>query len=99
MINGIKCKEELCSRAMLIDGHQKCKRIICQFENVTNMSHPEMRPVVQGRPYAPKRSKNLDDDVIMDRRFRYGCSILFLLFVITKTNWKSSVTAILGIRC
>lgn len=57
MIDGIKCKEELCSRVMLIDGHQKCKRVICQFENVTNMNHSEMGPVVQGCPYAPKRSK------------------------------------------
>ncbi|CAF1501294.1 unnamed protein product, partial [Didymodactylos carnosus] len=56
-MNGIKCKQELCSRVMFIDGHQKCKRIICQFENVTNMSHPEMGPVVQGCPYAPKRNK------------------------------------------
>jgi len=30
---------------------------------------------------------------------RYGCSIYFiLLFVITKTNWRNSVTAILGIN-
>jgi hypothetical protein len=33
----------------------------------------------------------------MDRMFRYGCSIFFLLFVITKTNWRNSATAILGI--
>ncbi|CAF1115997.1 unnamed protein product [Rotaria sordida] len=57
IINGIKCKEELCSWVMLIDGRQKCTRIICQFDNVTNMSHPEMGPVVQGCPYAPRRTK------------------------------------------
>jgi hypothetical protein len=57
MINGIKCKDTSCSRVMLIDGHQKCKRVICQFKNVTNMNHPEMGPVVQGCPYAPKRRK------------------------------------------
>ena len=55
MLNGIKCKEELCSCVMLIDGHQKCQRVICQFENLTNMNHPEMGPVVQGCPYAPNR--------------------------------------------
>ncbi|CAF4848562.1 unnamed protein product [Rotaria socialis] len=57
MLNGIKCKEKLCSRVMLIDGHQKCQRIICQFENLINMNHPEMGPVVQGCPYAPNRKK------------------------------------------
>ena len=49
MINGIKCKE-LFSRVMLIDTHQKCKRIIRQSERATNMIHPEMGPVVQGCP-------------------------------------------------
>jgi hypothetical protein len=57
MINDIKCKQSLCSRVMLIDGHQKCKRVICRFENVTNINHPEMGPVIQGCPYAPKRRK------------------------------------------
>jgi hypothetical protein len=33
----------------------------------------------------------------MDRIFRYRCSTSFLLFVITKTNWRNSATAILGI--
>jgi hypothetical protein len=42
---------------MLIDGHQKCRRVICRFKNVTNINHPEMGPTVQGCPYAPKRRK------------------------------------------
>ena len=57
MINRIKCKQASCSRVMLIDGHQKCRRIICKFLNVTNMNHPEMGPVLHGCPYAPKRRK------------------------------------------
>ena len=57
MLNGIKCKEGLCSRVMSIDGHQKCQRVICRFENLTNMNHPEMGSVVQGCPYSPNRRK------------------------------------------
>ena len=57
MISGIKCKQASCSRVMLIDGHQKCRRIICKFPNVTNTSHPEMDSVLHGCPYAPKRRK------------------------------------------
>ena len=71
MVNGIKYKEELCSRFMLIDGHQKCKRVVCQFDNVTNMSHPEMGPVVQGCPYAPKRSKK--DEKRKGRSLDFDC--------------------------
>ena len=40
ILNGIKCKGELCLRVMLIDGHQKYKRVIFQFENLTNINHP-----------------------------------------------------------
>jgi hypothetical protein len=57
MINEIKCKQSSCSRVMLIDGHQKCRRLICGFKNVTSMNHPEMGPVVQGCPYASTRRK------------------------------------------
>ncbi|CAF3850775.1 unnamed protein product [Adineta steineri] len=72
MINGIKCKQSSCSQVMLIDGHQKCRRIICKFPNVTNMSHPEMGPVLHGCPYAPKRKKK-DQDTTDDESIYY-CS-------------------------
>ena len=52
-----KCKDT-CSRVMLIDGHQKSRRIVCSFENVTNTIHPEMGPILQGCPYPPKRISN-----------------------------------------
>ena len=40
------------------------------------------------------------DDVILDRIFFVTTAVLYfiLLFVITKTNWRNSVTAILGIN-
>jgi hypothetical protein len=53
----VKCKPLSCSRVMLIDGHQKSRRVICGFANVTNTSHPEMGPVVQGCPYPPERKR------------------------------------------
>lgn len=52
-----KCKES-CSRVMLIDGHQKSRRIVCSYENVTNTSHPEMGPILHGCPYPPRRITN-----------------------------------------
>lgn len=57
MFPNIKCKETSCSRVMLTDGHQKSRRVICRFENLTNTSHPEMGPVNQGCPYQPQRCK------------------------------------------
>jgi hypothetical protein len=36
------------------------------------------------------------EDDEMDSLFRYGCSIYFI--VITMRNWRSSVTAILGVH-
>lgn len=54
---GVKCKNATCSRIMLIDGHQKSRRLVCSFENLTDTSHSEMGPVLQGCPYAPRRRK------------------------------------------
>lgn len=58
---GIKCKNATCSRIMLIDGHQKSRRLVCSFENLTDTNHSEMGPVLQGCPYAPTRRKRAHD--------------------------------------
>lgn len=53
-INNI-CDANTCSRCIITDGHQKPKRLICQADNVVDVTIPEMGPVTTGCPYPPLR--------------------------------------------
>ncbi|CAF1169980.1 unnamed protein product [Adineta steineri] len=55
------CKCGNCSKVIVIDGHQKPRRIVCRYDNVTSIINAtELGPINKGCPYMPRR-KNSDN--------------------------------------
>lgn len=53
----IKCNLNNCSKCIIVDGHQKSKRLVCENKNVADITIDEMTSVEIGCPYAPCRKK------------------------------------------
>jgi hypothetical protein len=52
------CDKAVCSKVIVIDGHQKPRRVVCQYSNVTSIiNKEEMGPCNRGCPYQPRRRK------------------------------------------
>ncbi|CAF1059852.1 unnamed protein product [Rotaria sp. Silwood1] len=50
------CDKSICSRVLVLDGHQKPRRTVCRFDNVTSLvNQEELGPCNRGCPYQPKR--------------------------------------------
>jgi len=60
-IPNIKCRPSDCSRCIIVDGHQKCRRLVCDFKNVVDTSIEEMTAVEIGCPYTPCRRTQSSD--------------------------------------
>ncbi|UJR24365.1 hypothetical protein I4U23_005742 [Adineta vaga] len=54
-IPNIKCSPSNCSRCIIVDGHQKCRRLVCSFKNIVDTSIEEMTSIEIGCPYTPCR--------------------------------------------
>ena len=55
VIPNIKCNQLNCSRCVIVDGHQKTRRIVCSFKDVVDTTIDEMNSVEIGCPYGPCR--------------------------------------------
>ena len=51
----IACDPSICSRVAITDGHQKTRRLVCQYTDLVDKSLIEMGPVQVGCPMAPLR--------------------------------------------
>ncbi|CAF4533974.1 unnamed protein product, partial [Didymodactylos carnosus] len=43
-----KCKVDTCSQVFISDGHQKASRSVCVFDNICDISIPELGPILVG---------------------------------------------------
>lgn len=57
LIPNIKCNPSNCSRCVIVDGHQKNRRLVCGFKNVIDTTIEEMTAIEIGCPYTPRRRK------------------------------------------
>ena len=54
-VPSIQCNPTICSRVVITDGHQKTRRLVCQFSEMVDTSIVEMGPIQTGCPLAPLR--------------------------------------------
>ena len=54
-LQNIKCNTVNCSKCIIIDGHQKTRRIVCEFKNVVDTTIDELTSIEIGCPYTPCR--------------------------------------------
>ncbi|CAF3497837.1 unnamed protein product, partial [Rotaria sp. Silwood2] len=54
-IPNIKCCPSDFSRCIIVDGHQKCRRLVCSFKNIVDTFIEEMTAIEIGCPYTPCR--------------------------------------------
>jgi hypothetical protein len=58
LLSECNCKPDQCSRVLVVDGHQKARRIVCAYEGVMSLvNQDELGPCRRGCPYAPTRRK------------------------------------------
>ncbi|CAF1416486.1 unnamed protein product [Rotaria sordida] len=62
-IPNIKCSPSDCSRSVIVDGHQKCRRLVCSFKNAVDTSIEEMTAIETGCPYTPCRRTESSNSV------------------------------------
>ncbi|CAF1517297.1 unnamed protein product [Adineta ricciae] len=62
-IPNIKCCPSDCSRCIIVDGHQKCRRLVCSYKNVVDISIEEMTAIEIGCPYTPCRRTHSSNSV------------------------------------
>ncbi|CAF4068628.1 unnamed protein product [Rotaria sordida] len=62
-IPNIKCSPSDCSRCVIVDGHRKCRRLVCSFKNVVDTSIEEMTAFETGCPYTPCRRTESSNSV------------------------------------
>ncbi|CAF1527331.1 unnamed protein product, partial [Adineta ricciae] len=62
-IPNIKCSPSDCSRCVIVDGHQKCRRLVCSFKNVVDTSIDELTAIEIGCPYTPCRRTEVSNSV------------------------------------
>ncbi|CAF1229878.1 unnamed protein product [Rotaria sordida] len=54
-----QCDKSICSRVLVLDGHQKPRRTVCSFDNVTSFVNEEELGVCnRGCPYQPQKKIN-----------------------------------------
>lgn len=50
------CKSDQCLKVLVVDRHQKSRRIVCAYDAVTSMiNQEELGPCRRGCPYTPMR--------------------------------------------
>ncbi|CAF1296500.1 unnamed protein product [Didymodactylos carnosus] len=62
-----KCKSENCLKVFLTDGHQKPDRKVCSFDNVCDITIPELGPILIGCPHTPIRENGSGDKFYCDQ--------------------------------
>ncbi|CAF2111666.1 unnamed protein product, partial [Rotaria magnacalcarata] len=55
VLPNIKCNSVNCSKCVIVDGHQKSRRIVCEFKDVVDTSIDELTSIEIGCPYTPCR--------------------------------------------
>ena len=65
-IPNVKCTPSNCSRCIIVDGHQKNRRLVCSFKNVVDTSIEEMTAIEIGCPYAPCRRTQTSNSSIFE---------------------------------
>jgi hypothetical protein len=59
LIPECRCDKSTCSKVLIVDGHQKPRRTICRYDNVTSLiNEEELGPCNRGCPYQPRKRTN-----------------------------------------
>ena len=58
----VSCDSSTCSRVIITDGHQKTRRLVCQFNELIDDTIVEMGPMQTGCPLAPLRRNTNSPD-------------------------------------
>jgi hypothetical protein len=69
----INCDSTQCSKCIIVDGHQKSKRIVCEYKNVVDTTIDEMTSVEVGCPYGPRRTTRSNDSGQYSININYCC--------------------------
>ncbi|CAF1683234.1 unnamed protein product, partial [Adineta ricciae] len=60
LIPECRCEKSTCCKVLIVDGHQKPRRTICRYENVTSLiNEEELGPCNRGCPYQPRKRTNI----------------------------------------
>jgi hypothetical protein len=58
LLSQCHCDKAVCGKVVIVDGHQKPRRVVCQFGDVTSViNKEEMGPCNRGCPYQPRKRK------------------------------------------
>ncbi|CAF3497480.1 unnamed protein product [Rotaria socialis] len=72
LIPDCQCDSSACSRVLILDGHQKPRRTVCSFDNVTSlMNEDELGVCNRGCPYQPQKRKK--DEKRKNKTSPYYC--------------------------
>lgn len=55
ILPNINCNITNCSRCIIVDGHQKSRRIVCEKKSVVDTTIDELTSIEVGCPYTPCR--------------------------------------------
>jgi hypothetical protein len=59
LISKCECDKSVCSRVLVLDGHQKPRRTVCRCDNVTSLVNiDELGPCNRGCPYQAQKRRN-----------------------------------------
>ncbi|CAF3817891.1 unnamed protein product [Rotaria sordida] len=64
LLPNMKCNSTNCSKCIIFDGHQKSKRIVCEYKNVVDTTINEMTSVEVGCPYTPCRKTKANNSIL-----------------------------------
>ncbi|CAF3388792.1 unnamed protein product [Rotaria socialis] len=64
VLPNIKCNTINCSKCIIVDGHQKSKRLVCEYKNVVDTTIDEMTSIEIGCPYTPCRKTKANDSIL-----------------------------------
>ncbi|CAF1480304.1 unnamed protein product [Adineta steineri] len=64
LLPNMKCDTVNCSRCVIVDGHQKSKRIVCEYKNVVDTTINEMTSIEIGCPYTPCRKTKTNNSIL-----------------------------------
>ena len=70
-VPGIRCNSTVCSRVIITDGHQKTRRLVCQFREMVDNTIVEMGPMQTGCPLAPLRRTKKSPNGKCRHKIRY----------------------------
>ncbi len=81
LILDCQCDKSICSRVLVLDGHQKPRRTVCRFDNVTSLvNEEELGPCNRGCPYQPLKRRNDQNN----KTSTYLCFCNYTLYKILK---------------